>query len=55
VRRLPAVSSGVGEFTLSWDGRTESGEPAASGVYFLEVSARGERAVRKLLLLRPAG
>ncbi len=38
---------------LSWDGRSESGAPAASGVYFVRVSSGPHTAVRKLIRVSP--
>jgi hypothetical protein len=38
--------------TLKWDGRTASGRPAASGVYFIRVKAGPAFAVQKVLLVR---
>jgi hypothetical protein len=44
------MPSGVHEAV--WDGRADSGERVASGVYFLELRASGERRVRKAVLMR---
>ena len=35
-----------------WDGRSETGEPAASGVYFYSLSAGNYSATRKMLILK---
>ena len=35
-----------------WDGRLETGEPAASGVYFYGLSAGDYSATRKMLILK---
>ena len=45
-----AIERGVQRFI--WRGETESGEPAAAGVYFARLSAPGATAVRKVVLLR---
>jgi hypothetical protein len=41
-----------GAYARLWDGRADDGEPVASGVYFLRMSAGDFRATRKALLLR---
>jgi hypothetical protein len=43
---------GAGTHPLIWDGATDSGSPAPSGQYFLEVWAGGERLVERMLLVR---
>ena len=35
-----------------WDGRNESGEPVASGVYFYTLTAGEFTATRKLLIIK---
>jgi flagellar hook assembly protein FlgD len=44
-----------GEHSLIWDGRTDSGERAASGVYFVRLESfdgsKTEEATQKLILL----
>lgn len=35
-----------------WDGRNEVGEPVASGIYFVELRTKGERLVRRIVLLK---
>lgn len=42
VRQLYTGSRAPGWHSLTWDGTTKSGEPAASGVYFLTVSGKSE-------------
>jgi hypothetical protein len=42
---------------MEWDGRSNSGQQLASGVYFLQIAARGENGVsfanvRKLMLMK---
>jgi hypothetical protein len=55
VRTLVDRSVEQGEHSLVWDGRTDSGERAASGVYFVRLESfdgsRTEEATRKLILL----
>jgi hypothetical protein len=44
------MSSGIHRF--QWDGRSISGEPVASGVYFLRVRAGSEAVVQRIVLVR---
>jgi hypothetical protein len=46
-RRLDA-----GPHSVSWDGVTDSGEQAASGVYFYKLTAGEEKTSRKMVLLK---
>ncbi len=49
------LESGVrtaGEHSVVWDGRDRSGEPVASGVYLYRLTAEGQAATRKMLLLK---
>ncbi len=41
-----------GPHTVRWNGRRADGFPAASGIYFLELSYGGEKATRKMTLLK---
>lgn len=43
---------GAGQHVAVWDGRTDSGERASSGVYVVRLSANGREAFRKLVLMR---
>ena len=49
VRRL------LGTGVVTWDGRSEEGNVAASGVYFLRVKAGDEEELRKVAITRGAG
>jgi hypothetical protein len=53
-RRVRAVSSGLlsGEGVLRWDGRSEAGERAPAGIYFLRVRVAGETHVRRFVRMR---
>jgi hypothetical protein len=54
-RLVRTLASGVleaGEHRITWDGRTDSGERAGSGVYFLRFRAPGFEEVREITLLR---
>jgi hypothetical protein len=56
VRTLVDGALDAGPHQATWDGSTDSGERAASGVYFIRMDAAGHagafRAVRKLVLLK---
>jgi flagellar hook assembly protein FlgD len=43
---------GAGGHTAVWDGATDSGDRAASGVYFIRMEAGGFRGSEKLVLLK---
>jgi hypothetical protein len=42
----------AGDHTVIWNGRSESGAPVASGVYFLKIAALDETSVTKMNLLK---
>jgi hypothetical protein len=57
VRTLVSDIQAAGYRTMEWDGRSNSGQQLASGVYFLQIAARGENgksftSVRKLMLMK---
>ncbi|MEW5875994.1 MAG: FlgD immunoglobulin-like domain containing protein, partial [Candidatus Zixiibacteriota bacterium] len=54
VRRLAVPRESPGQATVVWDGRTEYGRVAASGVYFARLTAAGGQlgGVHKLVLVR---
>jgi hypothetical protein len=52
VRTLVDGDHPSGVFTLSWDGRDDSGRPLASGVYLCTLASPGQRTNRKLVLLK---
>jgi hypothetical protein len=52
VRTLVDARVCVGEHEAVWDGTTDVGERAASGVYFVRMDAEGFRGEQKLVLLR---
>jgi hypothetical protein len=41
-----------GNYSLDWDGKTDSGYRAASGTYFYRVQAAGQAQTKKMLVLR---
>jgi hypothetical protein len=43
---------GPGNHTLVWDGRAETGDDVASGVYFVRISRPGRHVTKRLILLR---
>lgn len=49
---LVSEPMGSGVQNVLWNGRSDSGQPVASGVYFYRLDAGGERAVRKMTLVR---
>ena len=52
VRTLLQAEKTPGFYRLTWDGRSDRGGPVASGVYFVDMRARGFRATRKIVLLK---
>jgi len=52
VRELERGPVNAGVYDASWDGASESGEPVASGVYFVRARVGDERLERKVVLLR---
>jgi hypothetical protein len=52
IARLSGGELKAGEHRLRWDGLDGSRRPAPSGVYFVRLTALGERVERKVVLLR---
>ena len=52
VSLLDAVHQGVGRHAVTWNGRSESGDPMASGVYFARFAAGAHREEARLVLLK---
>ena len=52
VRTLAAGELAAGRHDLVWDGKTDHGAGAASGVYFLRLTAAGFAEQRKLVMAR---
>jgi flagellar hook assembly protein FlgD len=42
----------AGSHTVKWDGRDESGQQVASGVYFYKLVAGDFRSTKKMVLLK---
>ncbi|MDZ7374373.1 MAG: T9SS type A sorting domain-containing protein, partial [candidate division KSB1 bacterium] len=54
-RRVATLFDGVqeaGSHQVTWDGRTEAGEPAPSGVYLYKLSTPDYSQIRKMLLVK---
>lgn len=52
VRRLIEAEHTPGAYAVKWDGRNESGNPVASGVYFYTISAGNFSATQKMLMVK---
>jgi len=52
VRRLVDEYQSVGEYSIVWDGDSESGGPVSTGLYFCRVKAGDKIDHKKMLLLR---
>ncbi len=53
-RRVRSLANGAlsGTGTLTWDGRSESGDRVPAGIYFLHVDAGGEKLIRRFVRMR---
>ncbi|MBM3330074.1 MAG: T9SS type A sorting domain-containing protein [Calditrichaeota bacterium] len=52
IRDFSAKPYGVGEHTVVWDGKSDSGMPVTSGTYFYELEADGQRHLRQAVILK---
>jgi hypothetical protein len=52
VRSLIDGRKEAGEHTVTWDGRSDSGQPLPSGVYYYELDGNAQREARKAILLK---
>ncbi|MBD3257524.1 T9SS type A sorting domain-containing protein [candidate division GN15 bacterium] len=52
VKTLVNEEQAAGEYTVTWDGRDESGGAVATGVYFYRLVADDHVATKKMLLLK---
>jgi hypothetical protein len=52
VRRLVDSVDGPGARSAKWEGRDDSGQPAASGVYFYRLRAANRAETKKMILLK---
>ncbi len=52
IRHLLDESRPAGYNETQWDGLNQSGEPAASGVYFYRLETSGQVLTRKMILVK---
>ena len=52
VRTLIDENKPAGDYSIVWDGRDDSGEPAATGIYFYRIKTDDFTATKKMLLLK---
>ena len=52
IRLIDLGSQPAGTYTYHWDGRTESGESTASGIYFYTLKTRDFESTRKMVILK---
>lgn len=52
IRVLVDADETPGYRKVRWDGRDQTGQPAGSGIYYIQLGADGHRLVRKLILLK---
>ena len=52
VATLLDATAGPGAARVTWDGTTDGGDRAASGVYFIQLEAGGSTASRKTVLIK---
>ncbi len=52
IRRLLEATKSVGRYLIVWNGKTEEGTPAVSGVYLVRMIANDYVSVRKIVLAR---
>jgi hypothetical protein len=52
VRTLLSEVKDPGRYTVTWDGKNDSGEKVASGVFFYQVDAPGLKSARKTVLIK---
>ena len=52
VRTLVQQHHPAGHYEVQWNGRDDTGQPVASGMYLYELKAGDFRQIRKMLLLK---
>ena len=52
VRRYNLGSQQPGYYSVDWDGRDENGRTAVAGVYLYRLQAGGDKAIRRMMVLR---
>lgn len=50
VRTIANANVKAGNFTAAWNGKDESGNPVANGIYFLRLENGNQRLIKKMLL-----
>jgi hypothetical protein len=55
IKRLVEGRFDEDQFTVTWDGRDESGAPVGNGVYFIQARNGDQRNTHKILVLRKGG
>jgi len=51
-RKLVNENQPSGSYQVTWDGKDDSGKPAASGIYYYQLISGNQKAVQKMILLR---
>ncbi len=52
IKTLVSRSQPIGNYEVEWDGLAQSGQPAASGLYFYELKTGDFRETKRMILLR---
>jgi hypothetical protein len=52
VKRIVSETQNPGEYTVSWDGKNQSGRPVARGMYFIRIVAPDIDEVRKVMVIK---
>ena len=52
VKTLVQQAQPIGQYQVTWDGKTDAGTGASSGVYFYRLTTEGFSSVRRLVLIR---
>lgn len=52
VRTLLSESRAPGDYQVRWNGRSDTGDPVTSGLYFCRLQSGGDTDIRKLILLK---
>ncbi|GAB4338887.1 MAG: hypothetical protein Kow0037_23360 [Calditrichia bacterium] len=52
VKTLVSRQMAAGKYNVEWDGRNQSGEAVASGLYYAVLNFKGQRKITKMMLLK---
>jgi hypothetical protein len=52
IKQLERGSKPAGDYTVSWDGKNNSGRPVARGMYFIRAVAPGVDEIRKVMVVK---